>query len=89
MKRFCTSYLGDDGFRYTDHVDANSWDEAQEICWARRPGELVDGVLFLEIPAEQATPDRIDELTKAMADTGYSFDDAPDASTFDRSRGET
>lgn len=84
MKRFCTSYTGDDGFRYTDTVDATDWEHAQAQCDARRPGEKVDGVLYLVIDADSVTIGQLEAMAKAMAETGYSFDDAPEASEFDQ-----
>jgi hypothetical protein len=49
MKRFVTSYRGEDGHAYSDHVDAVDEAHARQLCDERGKGERVDGVLFLVV----------------------------------------
>lgn len=80
MKRFVTEYTGDDGQRYGGHVDADTFDEAQAICDARGRGETVQGVLHLAVKGDHLTPEKVDAMTRALAEEDP---EPPDASEFE------
>ena len=57
MTVYTTTYVLD-GTRYCGKVCAISWDEAQQKCDARRPGEVVDGELIAEYDADDPRLDK-------------------------------
>jgi hypothetical protein len=79
MKRFVTEYTGDDGHRYSGHVDALDEAHAQRLCDERRPGEKVSGILFLVVPGN--TPiEKVHAMIERM-EAGLD-QEPPDAEAF-------
>ena len=56
MTVFTTTYKVD-GVAFAGKVCAINWTEAQQICDARKPGEIVDGELIAEIDANDVDGD--------------------------------
>lgn len=81
MKRFVTSYEKPDG-KYGGTVDALDLEHAQAICDERGLGETVEGVLWLQVPADGRTNEDADRLTKALAETYTAGDEPPEADEF-------
>lgn len=82
MKRFVTTYTGEDGHLCGSHVDALDFEHAQQLCDKRGESENVEGTLYLQIKGlSHLTIDNLNEMTRALAE-GYD-QEAPDASEFD------
>lgn len=83
MKRFVTEHEIN-GERYSGHVDAIDWSQAELIASMMNPQRRVVGVLYAVVTAGHWTQGDADKFTKAMAETGG---EPPDASEFEE-RGE-
>jgi hypothetical protein len=52
VTKYVTEYIGDDGLRYGDEVEAVDWDAAQRACDYRRRGERVLGTHVADVAPE-------------------------------------
>ena len=68
--RYITSYRGDDGALFQDHVDAVDAEHAQQLCDDRGKGETVDGELHLTVQASEHFGHKdADRVTRMFAKT--------------------